>query len=317
MIRPDISAITSIAGEHHRSLGTLENIRSEKAEMVRSLPADGFAILNGDDPNVLWMAGQTSAKVITFGFGKENMVRADGFDINWPEGNRISLMAEGTARTVQTRLFGRQMVYPVLAGIAAAMAAGRNLEQAVSGLERMIPTPGRMELFMLDNGAAVLNDCLKGTLETIHSSLQTLSEISSRRRMVILGEVEDAQGPRGPVHREIGAILSRCASKAILISSRKTYGAVRIGAADAGMNREAVVYAGHDWFDALQILKPDLKAGDIVLLKGRRTQRLDRLLLALQGRSVQCRTPRCKSSIKLCDACPMLERGWDGLRVTV
>jgi UDP-N-acetylmuramoyl-tripeptide--D-alanyl-D-alanine ligase len=245
------------------------------------------------------------------------MVRADGFEINWPDGNRISLVTEGTARTVQTRLFGRQMVYPVLAGIAAAMAAGRNLEQAVSGLERLSPTPGRMELFMLDNGAAVLNDCFKGTLETIHSALQMLPGISSGRRIVILGEVEDAPGPRGPIHREIGAILSRCASKAILICSSKTYGAVRVGASDAGMNREAIVHAGHDWFDALQILKPDLKAGDVVLLKGRRTQRLDRILLALQGRSVQCRTPTCQSSIKLCDTCPMLERGWDGLRITV
>ena len=61
ILRPDLAVVTSIGSEHNRSLGTLERTRHEKAEMVRSLPATGRAILNGDDPNVRWMAGSVSS----------------------------------------------------------------------------------------------------------------------------------------------------------------------------------------------------------------------------------------------------------------
>lgn len=54
MIRPDIAVVTSIGGEHHSALGTLENTRNEKALIVQALPPSGLVLLNGDDPNVFW-----------------------------------------------------------------------------------------------------------------------------------------------------------------------------------------------------------------------------------------------------------------------
>jgi UDP-N-acetylmuramyl pentapeptide synthase len=52
VVRPDVTVVTSIGSEHHRSLGTLDVTRDEKAWMVRVLPPGGVAVLNGDDPNV-------------------------------------------------------------------------------------------------------------------------------------------------------------------------------------------------------------------------------------------------------------------------
>jgi UDP-N-acetylmuramoyl-tripeptide--D-alanyl-D-alanine ligase len=69
LIRPDIVVVTSIGSEHLSSLGALEVTREEKAEMLRALLPSGSAILNGDDPNVLWMKRRTRARVVTYGFG--------------------------------------------------------------------------------------------------------------------------------------------------------------------------------------------------------------------------------------------------------
>lgn len=317
MIRPDVSVITSIAGEHHRSLGTLEGIRFEKADMVRCQQPDGIAVLNGDDPNVLWMATQTSAKVMTYGFGKNNDVRAEDLEIQWPRGNRFSLRYRGEARTIQTRLFGRHMVYPILAGFAAGMACGRDVNRMLSGLEGLCPTSGRMELVELAGGARILKDDYKSTLETIHSALDVLPAVTADRKIVVLGEVEDASGSLGPIYREIGRISARHASKAILVCSGNSFRRFRVGAAEEGMEPEAVIHAGREWYEAFRVLEKDLSTGDVVLIKGRRTQRLGRILLSLQGRHVRCRVPECKSSIKVCYRCPMLDRGWDGLRITV
>ncbi|MCK4513568.1 hypothetical protein KAW64_17590, partial [bacterium] len=61
-VRPDMVVVTCIDSEHHLSFGTLERTRQEKAAMLRILSEDGLAVLNGDDPNVLWMGGETAAR---------------------------------------------------------------------------------------------------------------------------------------------------------------------------------------------------------------------------------------------------------------
>ena len=67
LTRPTICVVTTVGTDHSRSLGSLENTRDEKAKMVRALPSQGVAVLNADDENVLWMAGETSARVVTYG----------------------------------------------------------------------------------------------------------------------------------------------------------------------------------------------------------------------------------------------------------
>ena len=67
-VRPNIAVVACMASEHNWSLRTIETTRHEKAHMVRCLPAAGVAVLSGDDPNALWMAGQRRARVVTFGF---------------------------------------------------------------------------------------------------------------------------------------------------------------------------------------------------------------------------------------------------------
>src|ERR1700730_7751279 len=119
-VRPNMTIVTSIASEHNRSLGSLDVTRTEKTWMVRVLPRSGTAILNGDDPNVMWMQRQTSARVVTFGFGETCDVRTQELHVDWPYGMRFRLRAFGQERDVAIRLFGRHMVYPALAAIAAS-----------------------------------------------------------------------------------------------------------------------------------------------------------------------------------------------------
>jgi UDP-N-acetylmuramyl pentapeptide synthase len=317
MICPDVSVVTSIASEHHSSLGTFIDKRSEKAAMVRYLAKNGFAILNGDDPHVLWMAGETNARIITFGFRPENDIQAYDLETLWPHGNRFKVKVNGQTKIMETQLFGRHMVYPVLAAIAVGVALGQNVDLAAAGLANLSPTPGRLESIILENGAGILKDTFKSTLESIFSGLETLGSIPAVRRIAVLGDVEDSPGDSGPIHRKIGWLSAKTAGKILFICSNRSVRPFRAGAASAQMDGATVMYAGHDWFNAYQMLKNELVQGDVVLIKGRRTQRLDRLILALQGMEVGCRVSSCKSSIKTCDTCPMLKRGWDGLHVTV
>jgi UDP-N-acetylmuramoyl-tripeptide--D-alanyl-D-alanine ligase len=312
-IRPDITVVTTVGSEHNRSLGTLETTREEKADMVRALSPSGLAVLNGDDPNVLWMRGQTRANVITYGTGNDNDIRASDIQLDWPQGMRFRVHARGETRELRTRLIGRHMVYPVLAAVAVALAKGCSLDECAPRLEELEPTPGRMHLQRLENGAVLVCDYFKSSYETVVVALDVLSEIPANRRLVVLGEVSEPPGSQGPIYRSFGERVAQIASRAIFVGHN--FQRYKAGATRGGMPASALTDVGDSVLDAVELLRHDLGPGDVVLIKGRDTQRLDRVALALAGRSVRCRIPVCRLKHTRCYQCPMLESGWQGIPV--
>lgn len=180
LLRPDVTVVTSIGSEHLRKLGTLEVTRAEKARMVAALSPGGVAILNGDDPNALWMQAQTPDRIVTFGFGMDCDVRGDSVCLDWPNGTRFRLHAFGEQREVAVRLISRQMVYAALAALAVALTEGVALDVALSRLAALPPTPGRMEPVHLPNGAIVLRDDYKGSCKDDRCAATSLFAISAR-----------------------------------------------------------------------------------------------------------------------------------------
>lgn len=313
-VQPDVAVVTSIGSEHHRSLGTIETTRNEKAGMVRILSPSGFAVLNGDDPNVRWMAGQTRAKIVTYGFGDANQIRASEIQLDWPHGTRFLLHANGATRQLRVRLIGRYMLYPILAAAAVALVEGCSLDECVPRLEKLGPTPGRMEVRLLDNGAVLLCDYYKSSYDTIVAALDVFSEIPAKRRIVVFGEITEPPGSQGPLYRGLGARIAQMASRAVFLGHR--FQPYKAGATRAGLPAEALVNAGKSVLEAAEAVKGDLGPGDVVLIKGRGEQRLDRVACVLAGRNVRCDIPICKLKTHTCSLCPMLEREWSGVGVT-
>jgi len=313
VVSPDIAVVTAVGSEHNRSLGTLERTRHEKAHLVRGLPASGTAVLNGDDPNVRWMAGETRARVVTFGFGDTNDVRAGTPQLDWPRGMCFRVMTREGAREMRVRLVGRPMVYPLLAAVAVALELGVPLDRALAALETVPPTPGRLQPVVLPNGAVILRDDFKGPQETIEAALDLLGEIPAGRRIVVLGEVSEPIGSQGPIYRQLGSRVAQVAARAVFVAGSNT-SAYSTGARRGGLARGAIVDAKGSPARAVQALKADLRPGDVILIKGRDTQHLARVALALMGRQVRCELPVCDSKLE-CHDCRMLERGWQGRRI--
>lgn len=316
IIRPNVTVVTSIGSEHNRSLGSLEMTRAEKSEMVRILSTSGIAVLNGDDPNVLWMKSQTCARVITFGIDKTNDICASDITLDWPNGTRFKLHADGETRNLRIRLIGKHMVYPILAAVSVSLAEGFTLDQVVPVLEALPPTPGRLEPIQLANGAIILRDDFKSALETIEAALEVLSEIPAQRRIVVLGEVEESPGSQGPIYQGVGASIARMASHAIFIGRSGVWRHFARGAKRGGLPAERIINVDENLLKAVELLSEDLGPGDVVLIKGRETQRLGRVALALSGRKVKCNIRSCNLLVR-CESCPMLERGWEDLKAVI
>ena len=317
LLRPDLAVVTSVGSEHNDAFfGSLERTRAEKVQMVRALPRHGLAVLNGDDPNVRWMAGQTAAQVRTFGFGEDCEVRAIEAVLEWPRGTRFRLQVAGQTRDVRTRLIGRHMVYPILAAVAVGLEEGFALDELLLRLEALAPTPGRLEIVHLANGAWILRDDNKSTLESIDAALDVLAEVPAKRRLIVLGEIDTPppDGPR-PSYQRLGERVARLATKAIIVGGDECFRHYATGASAAGLGADALIHAGTDVHRAIELLRPELRPDDVVLVKGRWGQRLDRVALALADRRVNCDIADCHVRWRRCERCPMLERGWAGLRV--
>lgn len=303
IVRPDIVVVTCIASEHQRSMGSLEHTRDEKAEMVRILPPAGLAVGNGDDPHVRWMLAQTAARTITFGLDEGNDVRATEVLLD-AEGMTFTLTAGPERRTVRGQLLGRHQVYAYLAGAAVALHEGRTMDQAVTALEALAPAAYRMQRVELEGGITLLRDEFKSTVETIDSALDTLEAIPARRRILVLGEVSEPPGSQGPVYRRLGGRIAGAADLAVHVGHHhQRYVA---GAARAGFPRESFLDAGTNPLNAIELLRGKLQPGDVVLVKGRDTQKLQRVSLALMGRTVTCPLSRCPIKEWACDTCPHL-----------
>ncbi|MCO6456821.1 MAG: UDP-N-acetylmuramoyl-tripeptide--D-alanyl-D-alanine ligase [Pirellulaceae bacterium] len=308
MIRPDVVVVTSIASDHNRSLPTLEQTREEKAEMVRALPSAGLAVLNADDPHVIWMASQTRARVLRYGLRPDCDVWAADLQLNWPTGMAFTLHAGGESVRVQSRLLGGHLVYPLLAAAAVAWQEHMPLARVAQRLETVAPVPARLEPHQLPGGAILIDDSYKSGIESFRVAIDLLRQIPARRRIAVIGDIEEPVGSLGPLYRELGERLASSVDLLISLGASNTIGPLRAAATQAGLARSAIHRIAGGVHGAEEFLRAnDLSAGDVVLLKGPYAKRLRRLLLRLQGRSVCCSAEDCRVKVPVCDVCPLLD----------
>ncbi len=214
--------------------------------------------------------------------------------------------AGGERTEVSLRLLGRPAVYAALAALAVARSAGVPLGAAAARLGGVAPEAARLEPVPLAIGATLLRDEFKSAEETIHVALDVLAAVPARRRIVVLGDVSEPRGSQGDVYRTIGARVGAIADFAVFLGRRcSSYAA---GAHAAGLPREAIRKAGHDVGRAAGMVRERLEPGDVVLVKGRDNERLDRVALALMGREVRCDRSLCYFLKTRCDGCSLLGR---------
>jgi len=308
MLQPDIAVVNSIGTEHQRAFKTLENTRNEKAQLLTGIAPHGTAILNGDDPHVLWMKGTTTRRVITYGFDEGNEVRASDWQMIWPEGSQFQVHLNGMSYPIRTRLHGRHMAYPVLAALAVVYATNQSMNAAVTAMERLTPARSRMRVVELSNGARIIQDEYKSPLETTETALDFLGSIPAARRLVVLGNIGDPPGRIRESYRAIGRRFAQFADIAFLLGSYDDCYAS--GAAAAGMPRKRIHKLHNDLRRAVEVLRNSLEPGDVVVVKGRLDDHLERITLALSGRRIDCWRMECRSRAYRCDNCPMLDKGW-------
>ena len=310
-LRPDVVVFTCVGSEHHNSFASIGEKRDEKARMLSGLRPGGVLVANGDCPHTEHVAAEFRGRVIRYGFNPSNDVRATDVRLDFPRGTSFVLHVRGTVRPVLVPLLGAAMVRTVLAGVAVAVAEDVDLDAAVERLSCVKHAPWRLEPVRTPGGAWLLRDEYKGNEETVAAALEVLGQVTTHRRTVVLGNLTEPSSNSKEFYAAVGERVARCAERLICVGAHaRDY--VR-GARRAGMPPVALFNDDRDITAVLRHLTSDIGPGDLVLIKGSRPDRLERLSLALLGAEVRCTAWPCSlRSAGPCARCPQLERRASG-----
>ncbi|NMC46481.1 MAG: UDP-N-acetylmuramoyl-tripeptide--D-alanyl-D-alanine ligase, partial [Chloroflexi bacterium] len=133
---PRIGIVTNIGTVHAERAGSQQVIARGKAELVQSLPEDGFAILNYDDPLVRPMDKETRAEVIYYGLSPQAHLWADAIQGQGLNGITFDIHHQGQIFHVQVPMLGKHSVQTILRASAAGLAAGMQWDEIIAGLQK-------------------------------------------------------------------------------------------------------------------------------------------------------------------------------------
>jgi UDP-N-acetylmuramoyl-tripeptide--D-alanyl-D-alanine ligase len=278
--RPTVGVVTMVAAVHTEFLGTIDGVREEKAALVRALSPAGVAVLNADDARVASMAREAKGRVVTFGRAPGATVRAVGEVTDTDEGLAFTLEAAGRRQAVSLAFAGRHNVGNALAAAAVGVALELPLDDVARGLAAARPVGGR-GVWKRAGEVTILDDTYNASPASVRAALDTLAARRvGRRAVVVLGDMLELGALSDEAHREVGRLVAALPADEFVGLGRGA--GLAVESARAG----GLVGAHHapTFEDTVAQLLKRLVPGDVVLVKGSRGMRMERVVDALVAR---------------------------------
>ena len=279
---PKIGLVLNVGTAHIGEFGGREQIAQAKGELVESLPEDGAAILNADDPLVRAMASRTKAKVLFFGETDEADVRAENVRLTDTGQPAFRLHTPSGASDVTMRLYGEHHVSNALAAAAVAHELGMSAEEIATALsEAGSLSRWRMEVTERPDGVTIVNDAYNANPESMRAALRALAAMGQgRRTWAVLGKMAELGDEALAEHDAVGRLAVRLnVGKLVAVGGREASW-LQLGAYNEGSWGEESVHVS-DAQAAVDLLRSELRPGDVVLVKASRSVGLESVAQAL------------------------------------
>ena len=273
VLDPDAAIISAIGPVHLEFFGRIEAIADEKAELLRALPASGFAVLDAESPAFDFLRRQTRARVITVSrAGAAADYQAAAIDAR-TGCFRVQGAGVDRARALQLGVPGEHQVLNVLLAVAGARACGVPWEAIADALPRLPRMAMRWERSE-SGGVTLVNDAYNANPVSMEASIRTFAQVAGgHRRLLVLGEMRELGSDAAAFHAASGACVAASGCEALVAVGRAgswiADAAVEHGFGGKVIRVEDAVAAGK----ALAALAVP---GDWVLLKASRGVRLER-----------------------------------------
>lgn len=267
IVEPDISLITNISESHLSGIGTREDVFIEKSALIRATRSAGTVVINLDDSyaeKIARLANTTTT--IRYGFGGEADIHGEYEAVD--DGSIVKVHSPAGVFTYHLHVPGRHNVSNSFAAVAIALALGIGIDPIVAGLESYSGVDGRLQIMQLGKNITLLDDTYNANPASSVAALEVMSRLNGRKIFVFAGMAE--LGDREmQLHEDIGLKAAELGVDAMFSLGEITRPAHE-------------VFAGPKyWFDSFEALAKKLldfiQGEDVILIKGSRRYRMDRL----------------------------------------
>lgn len=289
MIEPDVAVVTGVSVAHTQGLGSLDAVADEKMALLQVLDGGGTAIYSADHPPLRERAAGLRARQLTFGEAADADVRLLSHAIDAQLRSTCSYAITGCSspRTVRLGLLGIGPAVDAAAALGCVLACDgeASLDAAVVGMQGVAAVPGRLAVVDGPRGCAILDDTYNANPASASASLRTLVESATARggrAFAIMGDMKELGDLSGQEHTRVGEQAGKLGVYTFVGCGSEMRAAV-----DAAITRGVRASFVEEPMDALALLDVDSppSKGDVVLIKGSRSMRMERLVDAMTGAS--------------------------------
>jgi UDP-N-acetylmuramoyl-tripeptide--D-alanyl-D-alanine ligase len=265
--KPEIGVITNVGPAHLLGFIDVEDVARAKGELYASLPKDGTAVINLDEPWVeLWQSAN-HAENISY-FGAEGEINARNINDEWlvhtPAGEFV----------LQMPLPGLHNVSNALAATAVCLALDVSLGDISRGLETVKAVPGRLNLVQASAGWTVIDDTYNANPASLYAALQVLAA-QDGEPWLVLGDMKELGNNSRKIHAELGDAARSLGVKRLFALGEASTATVDAfgGSALHFENKESLIKA----------LRGQLKPGVACLVKGSRSMGMEHVVHAISN----------------------------------
>lgn len=285
---PQLGIVTAVAPVHLERMGSIEAIAREKSRLIASLPADGLAVLNADDPWTRAMAvssGTASSTLV--GLHPDADYRAVDVEPRGLDGTSFTLLAEGRRCKIRAQIPGTHTIPALL----AAAAVGRSFDMSWADLQDALETVRidvRQRILRRGDHVLIIDDSYNAAPMSMHASLALL-HASPGTKIAVLGDMLELGQLEEQAHRDVGERAAETADWLVARGPRSRWMAE--AALLAGMPRDRVLCAATN-SDALLTIERIMREAAIpggrepidwaILVKGSRGMEMEEIVAGLQ-----------------------------------
>ncbi|MBP6931286.1 MAG: UDP-N-acetylmuramoyl-tripeptide--D-alanyl-D-alanine ligase [Candidatus Pacebacteria bacterium] len=288
-LAPDIVVLTHFPEKpvHVEFFGTTERIIEEKSSLAFGLKKDGLLILNHDDEKVYALHKKVKNRVVSYGsnvlatYSESNEVLASNKSHVIPYGVTFKLRYNGNVFPVNMpHVIGMHYVEAALAAIACGQEAGCDILQSISQLVEYRTPPGRMSLIEGMNQSFIIDDTYNSSPMAVFAALRFLADTKGNRTILVLGDMLELGKLAEESHREVGYEAAKIADMIVTVGPRSKF--IAEGALEKGFPIKEI-YSFESSVTCGKFLAGVIENGDVVLIKGSQSVRLERAVEAIMA----------------------------------
>lgn len=271
LAQPTAALVNNAQRAHLEGLGGVAEVARAKGEIFEGLREGGMALINADDPfSALWRDLNGGRLMTSFGLDQPSDVQ--GRVTLKALGSTLAITAPQGAVEVALHVPGQHNARNALAAATAALAAGVSLDAVSQGLAAFGGVKGRLQVRPAKAGALLIDDTYNANPDSVRAAIDVLAATPGKK-MLVLGDMGEIGGQAGQFHDEIGGYAkSQGVDQIFTLGELSELAARNFGA--GGQSFESVEAL-------LKALAPQLDGDTVVLVKGSRFMRMERVADAL------------------------------------